>query len=1170
VQDDPVFPHQQSLKTDQNSADAVQSERLFETIFERAAVGIALMVSNPGRFERINQRYCDIVGYSQEEMETLAPQDITYPDDRQAILDTLQRLHAGEIRRFSTEIRYIRKDGSIVWVTLSVSPLRDQGGEPHTHIAVVTDITMQKRTEEELRKRETELNESQRLAHIGSWDWDAATDTIIWSTEFYRIHNIDPALPAPNYLDHLRNYTLESAERLDAAIAKARQTGEPYELELELANQNAEMRWVLACGEAKRDAEGRFLGLRGITQDITERRRAAESLRENQERLDLALRSAHMGVWSWNIIENKRYFDDQVCHLLGIDPATFTGAAEEFFRVVHPEDVENIREALVRTIEMDVLYEPEYRAVWPDGSIHYITSRGRLVRDDRGQALRVSGIIWDITGRRKMEEALRKSETRLREAQKIGRMGDWETDIETNALSWSDQTYEIFGIKPVPGVTLTLDDFITRVHPDDRLRVSDFLKETVERAVSSWQTEYRIVLDSGDERHIFANARVEMNAQGRPIRRRGIILDITERKKAEQTVKESEKRFRTLFEAAPDAIFLANPETGTIIDANTAAETLLLRPRAEIIGMHQSRLHPPDMERKMKEQFSDHAKGSRPEGVEAVVLQKNGNRVPVHIEAHLINLGGITVLQGVFRDISEFKRIADMLKERTRLLEESQRIARIGSYAFHITSGLWESSPVMDEIFGIDDPAYLKDLDGWLRIIHPAEREEMRHYLMTDVVNGRRPFDRAYRIVRFQDGEERWVHGRGELVLDREGRVVALIGTIQDITEEKRAEEHRRKLEEQLQQAHKLESLGVLAGGIAHDFNNLLQGVFGYVSMAKLSLDRREKTLAMLEQAEKALTMSVNLAKQLLAFSKGGKPVRMLIRLHPVIENSVKFALSGSHADCQLDIADNLWPVEADEGQLAQVIQNIVLNANEALPGSGTVRVSAENIDIPRGINPSFPDGGRFVRIAIQDQGIGIPEQHLSRIFDPYFTTKQRGSGLGLATSYAIMRNHGGMIEVTSEVNKGSMFSLYLPAAEHAEAEAKATTTTVSEKRGRVLVMDDEDLVRNVAKEMIVALGHEVECASDGTEAIEIFRQARETGKPFDVVIFDLTVKGGMGGEEAIRRIREIEPDVAAVVSSGYADNPVVADYRTYGFSSSLNKPYKIETVRDCLNVLLS
>lgn len=405
-----------------------------------------------------------------------------------------------------------------------------------------------------------------------------------------------------------------------------------------------------------------------------------------------------------------------------------------------------------------------------------------------------------------------------------------------------------------------------------------------------------------------------------------------------------------------------------------------------------------------------------------------------------------------------------------------------------------------------------------------------------------------------------YVETKAYPIKDVSGNVTSAIETINNITE-------RHLLEEERLKTQKLESIGTLAGGIAHDFNNLLQGIFGYISMAKMSLDRPEQIKTMLQQAEEALHLSVNLTTQLLTFSKGGKPVKKLVQLELVIKNAVKFALSGSHTDYRMDISSDLWLVEADEGQLTQVVQNIVINANEAMAGRGTVIVSAKNTNIPKETIPGLPEGGRFVSLSIQDSGTGISRQNLAKIFDPYFTTKQKGSGLGLATSYSIVKNHGGIIEVQSEPGRGSTFTIYLPAAKDAVIAHETTTAmTAAARKGKILVMDDEELVRNVAKEMIKVLGHEVQCAADGKMAIEMFCHARESGSPFDVVVLDLTVKGGMGGEEAVRKLVEIDPEVVAVVSSGYANNTVVADFQAYGFSAFLNKPYKIDTLRDCLN----
>ena len=391
-----------------------------------------------------------------------------------------------------------------------------------------------------------------------------------------------------------------------------------------------------------------------------------------------------------------------------------------------------------------------------------------------------------------------------------------------------------------------------------------------------------------------------------------------------------------------------------------------------------------------------------------------------------------------------------------------------------------------------------------------------------------------------------------------------LVGFFSDISE-------RRLLEDERLKTQKLEAIGTLAGGIAHDFNNLLQGVFGYISLARLNASRQDKCVASLEQAEKALHLSVNLTSQLLTFSKGGKPVKKPVDLRLVIENAAKFALSGSRSDYSLEASDDLLDVEADEGQIAQVIQNIVLNADQAMPTGGRVKIQARNV-LAKAINlPAEMRKGSYVEIAIGDEGIGIHEQHLVRIFDPYFTTKEKGSGLGLATAYAIIRNHGGLIRVKSKPGEGTTFFVYLPAlASGRGPESPQPAGTASAVRtGRVLLMDDEKIIRDVAGEMIQALGHAVERAERGEDAIEMFRMAKQAGKPFDVVILDLTIRGGMGGADTLRKLLEIDPGVKAVVSSGYSDDSSLFEPGKRGFVSSLKKPYTIEGLQAILNEIL-
>jgi PAS domain S-box-containing protein len=389
------------------------------------------------------------------------------------------------------------------------------------------------------------------------------------------------------------------------------------------------------------------------------------------------------------------------------------------------------------------------------------------------------------------------------------------------------------------------------------------------------------------------------------------------------------------------------------------------------------------------------------------------------------------------------------------------------------------------------------------------------------------------------------------------------LGIVRDITE-------RKQLEQELLKSEKLKSIGTLAGGIAHDFNNLLQGVFGFISMAKLTHDQKEKSLAMLEQAEKALHQSVNLTSQLLTFSKGGKPVKKALALRPLIENSATFALSGSQITYEIVIDEGLRAVEADEGQIGQVIQNIVLNADQAMPLGGRITITARNI--PASAAPHLPGAatGDVVELSIQDQGTGIPEEHLSRIFDPYFTTKEKGSGLGLATSYSIVKNHGGVITVASELGKGTTFMIYLPASGASVEREAASARPAAGNKGHILVMDDEQVVREVTGELLRSLGHEVDFADRGEAAVMRYKTAMAEGRPFDIVILDLTVRGGMGGVEAVKKLLELDPNVKAVVSSGYSDDAVTADYRKQGFAAFLKKPYNIEELQSTLDALLA
>ena len=381
-----------------------------------------------------------------------------------------------------------------------------------------------------------------------------------------------------------------------------------------------------------------------------------------------------------------------------------------------------------------------------------------------------------------------------------------------------------------------------------------------------------------------------------------------------------------------------------------------------------------------------------------------------------------------------------------------------------------------------------------------------------------------------------------------------------------------RKLEEEMTKASKLESLGILAGGIAHDFNNLLMAILGNLSLAKFTArqgteDARPENLAhILEKAEQACHYASDLTRQLLTFAKGGAPIKRTAVLNDLVRDAVTFALHGTRLVCDFDLAGDLRPVEVDRNQFRQVLDNIVINAVQATPEGGRLAIAARNVEVtPEAPVADLPPGP-YVCVSIRDSGTGIAAEALSKIFDPFFTTKEGGSGLGLATSYSIVKKHDGTILVDSVPGEGARFAVYLPASgEGAGRPATTVPTHVVEPRrpedahrGRVLFMDDEEPLRELVGDMLRHLGYEVVGAKDGQTAIDAFVEARKVGRPFDVVIVDLTVPGAMGGFETVQLLRELEPGVRAVVSSGYSNDPVMANHRVHGFRGMIAKPYQM------------
>lgn len=428
-------------------------------------------------------------------------------------------------------------------------------------------------------------------------------------------------------------------------------------------------------------------------------------------------------------------------------------------------------------------------------------------------------------------------------------------------------------------------------------------------------------------------------------------------------------------------------------------------------------------------------------------------------------------------------------------------------------------------------------------------------------VENKKAYIKEYRI-KHKDGEIRWIQARGQIICAENGNVEFVSGVFFDVTERKRFEEDRLTFS-------KIESLGLLAGGIAHDFNNILTAILGNVSLAMLELPKEGRTRERLERSEKACFQAQVLAQQLLTFAKGGAPVKKLLQLGDLIKESAGFVCRGSQTRCDYHLHENLWAIVADPGQIRQVFQNLLINAIQAMPAGGTIKINAINSHLDA-MNDLSLQAGNYVKIAIQDQGIGIPPEYLPKIFDPYFTTKQAGSGLGLATTYSIIKGHEGHISAQSKLGKGTTFQIYLPASAQPASVPSADDHQITTGKGRILVMDDEEMVRDVIGLMLDNLGYEANLARDGQEAVKKFSEAQGNAHRIDLVILDLTVPGGMGGKECLRQLRLLDPNIKAIVSSGYSDDPVMADFSKYGFNGVIAKPYKVSDISHLLHELLN
>lgn len=645
---------------------------------------------------------------------------------------------------------------------------------------------------------------------------------------------------------------------------------------------------------------------------------------------------------------------------------------------------------------------------------------------------------------------------------------------------------------------------------------------------------------------------------------------------AKKALHESEEKYRILFNTFPLGIGITD-KNGNIVETNDIAEKLITLFKNEqhtrVIDGSEWRLidstgavmniddYPTARALKENRLIENVEVGFKKNDGEIIWL--NATAVPLPLQNYGVVLA--------YKDITEQKKAQ---QENQKLVDQLRK-----SQQFNKT--ILNASPEIIYIYDIEEKINIYSNEGIVRVLgySATELKEMGEMMIEMLMHpddlpiylketlpkyqglkDNELIEHDYRM-KHKNGQWRWLNAKESIFLRKDGAPKQIFGIISDITE-------KRHLEKQLLQSQKMESIGTLAGGIAHDFNNMLSVLTGNISYALSILSKNDELYDVLSDVLQGTKQAQTLTNQLLTFAKGGEPIKKACNVNTLLEDSAKFVTSGAKSRCDFKLADDLWAAEIDPGQIHQVISNLVMNADQAMPNGGIISIQTENIEIENDTILQL-HAGKYIKISIEDQGIGIHEKHIPNIFEPYFTTKAKGCGLGLATAYSIVKRHGGYITTYSELGVGTVFNIYLPASSKEVSETKDKEGSKHQGQGRILIMDDQEPILKMAQRMLSRMGYKTEIAMDGGEAIKMYREAHETGRPFDLVVLDLTVPGGIGGAKAILELLKIDPKVKAVVSSGYSNDPIMANYEEYGFCGVVPKPYSKEQLSEVLNKML-
>lgn len=725
---------------------------------------------------------------------------------------------------------------------------------------------------------------------------------------------------------------------------------------------------------------------------------------------------------------------------------------------------------------------------------------------------------------------------------------------DTRILRLSAAAARILGAADRDGSSMTLAALVSEA---DRLRLKDHLDFAAKQGSARLKLQLRRA--SGVAAYVDVYL-VSANLPELPTAIACRIVDVTHQKSVEARLLQERNLTSSILDTV-GALIIVMDAKGQIVRFNRACEELTGYSFSEVYGRpFWDFLIPPDQVDSVRSVFCKLAAGSFPNHHENDWLHRSGARRWIAWSNTCIvdDNGEVQYVIGTGIDMTERRQTERALaaeKERLTVTlhsigegvittDEQGRVTLLNSVAERLTG--WASADALglaaEQVFDVIDEGTRDPLLSPVRkVLASGETQQLQNHT----------------ILIARDGQEYIIHDCAAPIRDASGAIRGTVLVFRDTT-------YRTQLEAEYIRSQKLESLGMLAKGIAHDFNNLLTVISGNLELARAELPIVNAATGRLGDAEAAVQRARHLAAQLSTLAQGGAPMRKPMNLKPVIEQAARLALTGSAVSCEFDIAEDLWAVDADDGQISQVVGNLVLNADQSMGGRGAIVIAARNC--PSGT----PDGtplppGRYVEVSVQDGGPGIPADVLPKIFEPFFSTKRRGRGLGLTSCDLIIRKHDGYLRAQSMSGQGATFTFYLAASARKVTDAPAAKPEVRRGSGRVLLLDDDAAVREVSADIMRFLGYQVDCTDNGDDTIRKYADALLSGKPYRIVILDLTIPGGMGGLETLRILRDVDPDVRAVVTSGYTNDPILVDFRQYGFSGAVVKPFEVSDLAEAL-----